>query len=474
MADALDLGARWRHQPDFGKRTERGILIHARYSRLWNTGGRHHDRSRVPADAAAAWAMAQPAESVTTARRPSSGSEAAMRWLLVTADYLPHLGGSRIYCHELLSNLRRTQAFVLTREYPGTEGFDAAQPYELVRKPLREWSGAGRLREVPTYLTLFRHTLSLCRRYQIELIHCSEPLPSGLVGYACSRLLGIPFVMHCHDDPLGAPVRFQPALRRFLFRSADRVLAACNFARERVIEEGVASDRVWMVFPAVDRARFRPSSEADRAGETAAKGLEFDGRPVILTTGRLERGKGHDRVLRLMPRLIQEVPRLLYVIVGTGSLEPQLREMSKSLGIEEHVHFAGRLSDELLAACYRRAQVFALLHSPVDGVNNEGFSIVSLEASACGTPIVGSRHGGTADSIRDGKNGYRVDPDDEDESATRLLEIISDPAARERLSRAAVEVADLFDWKKSSLELEGLCHELLAHRRRPAKQDATT
>jgi len=376
-----------------------------------------------------------------------------------------------VYSHEILRRLRATRAYVLTHEHEDAAEFDRGQPYEIVRKRLRVESDTRWLHLLPTYADQIRHTVALARQHGVDLIHCTEPLPSGLSGYLASRLLRIPFILQSHDEPLGPPLRMQPALRRLLYRRADRVVAACNYTRERLVEEGVHPDKIWRILPAVDRARFHPEESASTNAaltdsDDVSKEFGLSDRPIILTTGRIEPGKGHDRVLRVMPQLLERIPQLMYVIAGKGSSEIELRELSNGLGLNDRVVFTGVVSDAQLTALYRRAQVFALLHHPVNGFNQEGFSLVALEASACGTPVVGSRHGGTADSIHQGVNGCRVDPDQEDEIITTFLGILEQPDVMARLSRGALEVASAYDWQTSADQLERLCQELVADRKR--------
>jgi phosphatidylinositol alpha-1,6-mannosyltransferase len=130
---------------------------------------------------------------------------------------------------------------------------------------------------------------------------------------------------------------------------------------------------------------------------------------VVLTLGRLvasERYKGVDEMLEVMPALLQVYPRLRYVVGGDGDDRARLEEKARSLGLHDHVLFAGFIPEKDKAALYRLADVFAM---PGRG---EGFGFVFLEAMACGTPVVASRLDGSFEAVRGGALGVAINPDD--------------------------------------------------------------
>lgn len=109
-----------------------------------------------------------------------------------------------------------------------------------------------------------------------------------------------------------------------------------------------------------------------------------------------ERYKGHDRVLEVIPSLLERFPNLVYVIAGDGDDRLRLEKLAKDLGVHAAVRFTGRIDNNDLPDLYRMADVFVM---PSTG---EGFGIVFLEAMACGVPAVGSDSDGSIDALGEG------------------------------------------------------------------------
>jgi phosphatidyl-myo-inositol dimannoside synthase len=150
--------------------------------------------------------------------------------------------------------------------------------------------------------------------------------------------------------------------------------------------------------------------------------------PVLLTVGRLsaaERYKGQDRVLRLLPSILQTHGRATYLIAGDGDDRQRLQQLAESLGVAERVRFIGYVPTEDLPDLYRSADVMVM---PSTG---EGFGIAFLEAMACGTPAIGLLGDGSADALRDGALGVCVD---EANLLRSILAVLSSTISRNELS----------------------------------------
>jgi glycosyltransferase involved in cell wall biosynthesis len=126
-----------------------------------------------------------------------------------------------------------------------------------------------------------------------------------------------------------------------------------------------------------------------------------------MTLGRLaevERYKGFDEVIEVMPDLLEEAPDLAYVIAGKGSDMERLKQKAHALGLAGHVVFTGYVAEEEKAALYRLADVYIMAS------RGEGFGFVILEALATGIPTIASTLDGGREALRDGMLGQLVDP----------------------------------------------------------------
>ena len=141
-----------------------------------------------------------------------------------------------------------------------------------------------------------------------------------------------------------------------------------------------------------------------------------------MTVSRLassERYKGHDRVIRVLPRVLAEHPDAIYVILGHGDDRPRLEALATEVGVGKQVHFTGWVAAEDLPDHYRLADVFVM---PSTG---EGFGIAFLEAMASGIPVIGGNRDGSLDALGDGTLGMAVDPDDADELSWAICTALS-------------------------------------------------
>jgi len=138
---------------------------------------------------------------------------------------------------------------------------------------------------------------------------------------------------------------------------------------------------------------------------------------ILLTVGRLaaaERGKGHDRVLQVLPELLKTDPNLVYLVVGDGDDRERLRALAQKAGVEDKVVFAGHVRPDELADYYRLADVFIMPST------QEGFGIAFVEAAASGLSVIGGDRDGSVDALGEGAIGRMIDPLDD----ARLLEAI--------------------------------------------------
>lgn len=151
-----------------------------------------------------------------------------------------------------------------------------------------------------------------------------------------------------------------------------------------------------------------------------------------LIAGRMhsgERYKGHDQLLDVWPRLVQQIPDAQLVIAGDGDDRTRLQERAAALGLNQSVSFTGLISDRELAWLYQHCRFFVM---PSRG---EGFGLVFLEAMRAGKACIGG-HGAAAEIIADGQTGRLVDPADPDALQAALLRMFGDEARTEAMGQA--------------------------------------
>ena len=125
-------------------------------------------------------------------------------------------------------------------------------------------------------------------------------------------------------------------------------------------------------------------------------------------------------------------------MVGEGPLRRSMQAATE--GMRENVHFAGRVGEMALHALYAGSDVF--LHP----THFEGSSLVTLEAMAHGLPVIATRAGGIPDKVRDGLNGFLVDPGDVAALSEALVRMATGEEARVAMGKQSLHLLEPFLW----------------------------
>ena len=317
--------------------------------------------------------------------------------------------------------------------------------------------GVRQLRPVESKLGYSLSTLWTAMTQQpIEVVFCGHLNMAPLAAGIC-RVLNVPLWLQVH----GIEVfwREPSALKRRSVQSARIVTAVSRHTRRRLLHwVGIDPARV-KVLPNTVNPQYQPGPKPAYLIDRHAAG----GKKVLLTVSRLdsrERYKGHDRIIRTLPRVLQQHPDTIYLIVGDGDDRPRLESLAVECGVAKHVQFAGLVPPEELPHYFRLADVFVL---PSTG---EGFGIVFLEAMATGVRVIGGSQDGSRDALCDGALGTLVDPENAEELTSAILAALDDPARTgDRTSRFK---PDLFaDHLNALLNWSLLERAVLAPRMRP-------
>jgi phosphatidyl-myo-inositol dimannoside synthase len=246
-----------------------------------------------------------------------------------------------------------------------------------------------------------------------------------------------------------------PFLRRYALRKGDLALAPSHFTCNALqATQGVTEGKIWRVpWP-------MPSATLQLASQSSTLPCP-DGFPkgrVALSVARWsasERYKGADELISAAAQLRQEFSDLQLVFAGGGDDVPRLKDLARTSGAGDCVHFLGEISDQELAGCYARAEIFAL---PSTG---EGFGFVFLEAMAFGKPVIAARAGGATDIVENDVNGLLVPPGDLPALKDALGRLFRDDALRIRLGqRAAGTVRREFSFPSFVERLKAILNEV--------------
>ena len=256
-----------------------------------------------------------------------------------------------------------------------------------------------------------------------DIVHCHSRRGADVLGGLAASFADVPAVVSRRVD--NTEMKLTAALR---YRPFKKIIAISDAVAAVLVDRGVEKDRIVVIRDAVNADDFK------RGADCAAFRNEFhipDSSLVFAAAGQLIERKGHRFLLDAIGKLKKQHKGFRVIIFGEGPLETELREQALTLGLGDHVQFAGFYENlDALFGC------FDLFVHPALA---EGLGVVTLKAAAAGVPVIGFRAGGLAEAVAHEKTGLLVAPEDVDGLAAAIESLLTDAGARERLGSAGRE-----------------------------------
>ena len=218
----------------------------------------------------------------------------------------------------------------------------------------------------------------------------------------------------------------------FVYQNAE-VFTVSPSSKAEILDHGLTRKEPTVIYNGVDTMKFRPGNKSKI--------------PLVVYLGRLKFYKSLDVLVRAAKKVISTNPKVKFVIAGFGEERKKLERLAEKLGIEKSVEFVGRVSEKEKINLYQKAWVF------VNPSFIEGWGITTIEANACGTPVVASNVSGLRDSVHNPHSGLLVPYGDVDEFASNIKMLIENNDLREEMSKDAISWAKNFDWNESAREV---------------------
>jgi len=344
------------------------------------------------------------------------------------------------------------------RERTGTPGFlwrrRGSFPGGL---GLREWVTAFHLARIERFVA------RLVIREGIALVHSHFAWPEGLGGAMAAAETGRPLIATFRGMDLDVHEGLAYGMRRnasmahairTLIRRADRTTYVSEYLRRIGLSLGADPATAITILKGVDLERFSPVSDRKELGRE----LGLPG-PLLLSVGGLQRLKGLHYVLDALALVkdgpLKDAPPFTYAVVGEGEEKKSLETQALRLGLETRVRFLGRL-DRVQIPRY-----FAACDALIVGSLTEGAGNVSLEAMACGRPVLATDSGGPPEYVADGETGFVVPVGDVPAMADRVGRLLQDPALADGLGRAGRRrMVEGFGYSRMIREIASLYEEV--------------
>jgi glycosyltransferase involved in cell wall biosynthesis len=303
----------------------------------------------------------------------------------------------------------------------------------------------------------------LIRELRPHILH-THTAKAGAIGRVAAMLAGSarpPIVVHTfHGHVLRGyfgPVRstFFRLLERRLAHASTALVAVSPEVRDDLVALGVAPrERFTVIRLGIELEQRVRAGENGRVEARRLMGIPPE-RFGVGWIGRMTGVKRLDDVLLAFKRLCEQDVDACLCLVGDGPDREQVERQAHRLGIMRRSLFLGYQED--VAGYYAAFDAFVLPSG------NEGTPVTTIEALAGGRPVVATRVGGLPDVVRDGRDGFLVDPGAVDDLADRLARLARDPDLRRRMGESGrARVLERYSVRRLLDDVDSLYRRLLA------------
>lgn len=311
-----------------------------------------------------------------------------MKILFVTRKYPPSTGGMENMAYELSQTLNKKCNLQLVKSGVGNKWLPIVYPWLLAN-------------------SLFKGIF-----FKPDVVYIQDGVMAPL-GLILKTILRKPTMLTIH----GLEVTFNGLVYRKIFipaiKKQNSIITVSDYTKK--ITENIGA-KVASVIPNGVEDKFFLNVDRNElikkvSKESSIRADELKNSYIIFTSGRLVKRKGVAWfVANVMPELREKLDKnIIYFVSGVGPEEEIIKDIIQKNDLHENVILTGRISDKYLRRLYNLADLFIMPNIPVAN-DVEGFGLVALEASSCGTTVVASNLEGITGAVRSGKNGFLIKP----------------------------------------------------------------
>jgi glycosyltransferase involved in cell wall biosynthesis/cellulose synthase/poly-beta-1,6-N-acetylglucosamine synthase-like glycosyltransferase/O-antigen/teichoic acid export membrane protein len=208
------------------------------------------------------------------------------------------------------------------------------------------------------------------------------------------------------------------------------VITVSPSSKADILDHKLTQKEPYVVYNGVDLAVCKPKRKSTR--------------PLVLYLGRLTNLKSIPVLIGAAERILKKLPRVQFVIAGDGPARKKLMRMVQTMGLQKSIIFTGRVSEEQKVSLYQQAWIF------VNPSLIEGWGITTIEANACGTPVVASNVQGLRDAVHNPHSGFLVPYGNIEEFEKQISALLRNTKLRKKMSSESIAWAKNYDWDQSA------------------------
>ncbi|OGE99659.1 MAG: hypothetical protein A3J05_00505 [Candidatus Doudnabacteria bacterium RIFCSPLOWO2_02_FULL_48_13] len=270
-----------------------------------------------------------------------------------------------------------------------------------------------------------RQVLNLDRKLDLDVVYVWQARETGYAVAQIAYLLRAPFIFRqitawrWHFERPMLDKKSQEKFAKTIYEKAKQVVFVSHAAAQEGLDMGLPPEKIAVIGVGIETDLFKPEDLEKKYDLLFIGRINFD-----------EKGIGY--LLEAMPEIIKSVPDVKLGIIGGGRESQRMLQLIEKLGIKNHVVLLGKQPLTELPRHLNQSKIFVM-----PSVWIEHFGQVTIEAMACGIPIVGTNIGGTPEISLDGQTGINVPPKDSKLLASAVIKLLGDDELRQRFGRAA-------------------------------------
>ncbi|MFH1841363.1 MAG: glycosyltransferase family 4 protein [Candidatus Nealsonbacteria bacterium] len=319
----------------------------------------------------------------------------------------------------------------ITRQYPPKKGGMEKVAYELyvyfkkkVDVDLIKWGGTNKWLSLVLPIFLLKSIFILLTK-KIDVIYLGDGLlaPLGFLLKAFGKKTAI--TIHALD------ITYKNRLYQYLIpkcvKRLDKVICISCSTKEECLKRNIPENKIIMIPDGIsDEFYIQNKNKEELKNELERKfNVSLKNKKILLSVGRLVERKGFNWFIgNVLSPLIKQREDIIYLIAGKGRFREKIEQTIKENKLENYAKLLGGITDKELKLLYNSADIFLMPNIPVAG-DAEGFGIVILEAASCELPVIASNLEGIKDAVKDGENGFLIEPENAEEfiqTINKLLE----------------------------------------------------
>jgi len=354
-------------------------------------------------------------------------------FLVVTRNFPPDIGGMQILMGGLSESLlEHGPVKVFANEFPNSEKYDSTSSINIERikgiKLFRKYRKANMVND-------FISKNSNIRAVFADHWKSLELLKTQYLKKTKTFCL-------LHSKEINHEIN--SSLNKRLIKSTDKadfIIANSNFTKDLAIKVGINKSKIHVIFPGIPKPKNIDDTSVDEAKKTFGNSF-----PKIITVARLDKRKGHDKILMVIKNLKTKYPKIKYISVGFGDEENNLKKLIKELSLEKEVILLKNIEESFKLGLISESDLF-LMPTRKEKKSVEGFGISFVEAASYGTPSIGGSYGGSADAISHNKTGLICDGEDLNSIYESVINILANDKFT-KLGKEALNFSENFHWNK--------------------------